>query len=128
MVVVLQVETRLADLVLSGDVLRRVADVFEQELDAGLKEQPSSLQMENTYVPELPDGTGTYSTFVGCTGTTVGCTAASAGCTGTFVGLAAAFAGNTATSAGCTVASARCTASCSFYQELESVMRGESSR
>lgn len=55
-----QVEAHLADLVLSGDVLRRVADVFEQELERGLREEPSSLQMENTYVPELPDGTGAY--------------------------------------------------------------------
>ncbi|KAJ8705410.1 hypothetical protein PYW07_011237 [Mythimna separata] len=52
-----KVEARLADLVLSGDVLRRVGDVFEQELERGLQEKPSSLQMENTYVPELPDGT-----------------------------------------------------------------------
>lgn len=57
--VVLQVEARLKELVLGGEVLRRVADVFEQELERGLSEQPSSLQMENTYVPELPDGTGT---------------------------------------------------------------------
>ncbi|KAH9644977.1 hypothetical protein HF086_003307 [Spodoptera exigua] len=54
---VLQVEARLKDLVLCGEVLRRVAEVFEQELERGLSEQPSSLQMENTYVPELPDGT-----------------------------------------------------------------------
>lgn len=57
--VVLQVEARLKELVLGGEVLRRVADVFEQELERGLSELPSSLQMENTYVPELPDGTGT---------------------------------------------------------------------
>ncbi|XP_050555216.1 hexokinase-2-like isoform X1 [Spodoptera frugiperda] len=52
-----KVEARLKELVLGGEVLRRVADVFEQELERGLSEQPSSLQMENTYVPELPDGT-----------------------------------------------------------------------
>lgn len=47
-------------MVLCGAVLKRVVDVFEQELEAGLREQPSSLQMENTYVPELPNGTGAY--------------------------------------------------------------------
>ncbi|PZC71772.1 hexokinase-2 [Helicoverpa armigera] len=52
-----KVEARLARLVLGGEVLRRAGEVFERELERGLKEQPSSLQMENTYVPELPDGT-----------------------------------------------------------------------
>lgn len=45
-------------MVLCGAALRRLAAVFEAEVEAGLREQPSSLQMENTYVPELPDGTG----------------------------------------------------------------------
>ncbi|CAH2238666.1 hexokinase HKDC1-like [Pararge aegeria] len=52
-----QIESRLAPLVLCGAALRRVGDVFQRELEAGLRERPSSLQMENTYVPELPDGT-----------------------------------------------------------------------
>ncbi|CAH0599235.1 unnamed protein product [Chrysodeixis includens] len=52
-----KVESRLQALVLCGGVLRRVGDVFEAEIERGLREQPSSLQMENTYVPELPDGT-----------------------------------------------------------------------
>ncbi|XP_075987026.1 hexokinase-1-like [Anticarsia gemmatalis] len=49
--------SRLRGIVLDGAVLRRVMQVFEQELEHGLRMQPSSLQMENTYVPELPDGT-----------------------------------------------------------------------
>lgn len=55
----LQVEACLSQLVLGGGVLRRVSAVFARELARGLRQQPSSLQMENTYVPELPDGTGT---------------------------------------------------------------------
>ncbi|XP_034836713.1 hexokinase type 2-like [Maniola hyperantus] len=48
---------RLSGLVLCGATLRRVGEVFQRELESGLRERPSSLQMENTYVPELPDGT-----------------------------------------------------------------------
>lgn len=54
----LQINARLSDLILTGATLRRVGEVFEREIERGLKEQPSSLQMENTYIPELPDGTG----------------------------------------------------------------------
>lgn len=53
-----QVESRLRSLVLCGAALRRLAAVFEAEVAAGLRQEPSSLQMENTYIPELPDGTG----------------------------------------------------------------------
>lgn len=53
-----QVESRLSGMVVSGATLRRVGEVFSRELERGLRELPSSLQMENTYVPELPDGTG----------------------------------------------------------------------
>lgn len=53
---------------LCGATLHRVGEVFERELEAGLRDQPSSLQMANTYVPELPDGTGTnYSQSSNCT-------------------------------------------------------------
>lgn len=52
-----QIEARLSKLVLCGATLKRVAEVFEREIEAGLRQEPSSLQMENTYVPELPDGT-----------------------------------------------------------------------
>ncbi|KAG6446676.1 hypothetical protein O3G_MSEX004559 [Manduca sexta] len=52
-----KIEARISKMVLCGATLRRVADVFEHEIEAGLQERPSSLQMENTYVPELPDGT-----------------------------------------------------------------------
>ncbi|VVC89490.1 unnamed protein product [Leptidea sinapis] len=53
----IKVESRLSGLVLCGDILRRVGEVFTREIENGLREKPSSLQMENTYVPELPDGT-----------------------------------------------------------------------
>ncbi|CAB3258720.1 unnamed protein product [Arctia plantaginis] len=52
-----KIEARLRDVVLDGNVLRQVVKVFEDELEHGLRMEPSSLQMENTYVPELPDGT-----------------------------------------------------------------------
>lgn len=40
----------------SGKV-EKILDIFDSEMKLALKEQPSSLQMENTYIPELPDGT-----------------------------------------------------------------------
>ncbi|CAG9796018.1 unnamed protein product [Diatraea saccharalis] len=52
-----KITTRLSDMMLGGAELRRVGAVFERELERGLQEEPSSLQMENTYIPELPDGT-----------------------------------------------------------------------
>ncbi|RVE52894.1 hypothetical protein evm_002371 [Chilo suppressalis] len=52
-----KITARLSGMVLGGRELARVGAVFENELQRGLSEQPSSLQMENTYVPELPDGT-----------------------------------------------------------------------
>lgn len=57
--VTLQIESRLSGLMLCGATLRRVGEVFAREIENGLRERPSSLQMENTYVPELPNGTGT---------------------------------------------------------------------
>ncbi|CAK1546796.1 unnamed protein product [Leptosia nina] len=53
----IKVESRLSGLVLCGATLKRVAEVFAHEIENGLRQKPSSLQMENTYVPELPDGT-----------------------------------------------------------------------
>lgn len=52
-----KVESCLSALVLDGLMLRRAVQVFEDEVERGLSMQSSSLQMENTYVPELPDGT-----------------------------------------------------------------------
>lgn len=57
-VVYAQISRLMSGLVLDGATLRRVEAVFERELRAGLADRPSSLQCENTYVPELPDGTG----------------------------------------------------------------------
>ncbi|CAH2061192.1 unnamed protein product, partial [Iphiclides podalirius] len=53
----LKVQSRLSGLVLCGATLMRVGETFARELERGLRQLPSSLQMENTYVPELPDGT-----------------------------------------------------------------------
>lgn len=40
--------------------VKRIAEQFETEMELSLNEQheESSLLMENTYIPELPDGTG----------------------------------------------------------------------
>lgn len=49
----------LSGLVLSPEIQRRVRDVFQSEMVLGLAKnptKPSSLQMENTYLPELCDG------------------------------------------------------------------------
>ncbi|CAK1595636.1 unnamed protein product [Parnassius mnemosyne] len=53
----LKVQSRLSGLVICGATLSRVGETFSRELERGLRQLPSSLQMENTYVPELPDGT-----------------------------------------------------------------------
>ncbi|XP_075167290.1 hexokinase type 2-like [Haematobia irritans] len=56
------IENLLEGLQMTDDTLERIRQVFSSEMDLALKMQPSSLQMENTYIPELPDGTesGTY--------------------------------------------------------------------
>lgn len=46
---------------MSDAQLERIADIFCTEMDDALFERPSSLQMENTYIPELPDGSGKLS-------------------------------------------------------------------
>nr|CAD7442098.1 unnamed protein product [Timema bartmani] len=52
-----RVENLLKDVQLTGDAVLKIQDVFLTELENGIHEKPSSLQMENTYIPELPDGT-----------------------------------------------------------------------
>lgn len=47
----------LKNLILNNDQIRRVGEAFKQEMSKGLHEEISSLQMENTYIPELPNGT-----------------------------------------------------------------------
>lgn len=44
----------------SSEIIERIGHQFEHEMDLSLNEEleNSSLQMENTYIPELPDGTG----------------------------------------------------------------------
>lgn len=49
----------------TAETVERIAKQFELEMDLSLNEQfdESSLQMENTYIPELPDGTGDVTSF-----------------------------------------------------------------
>ena len=49
----------LKPLVLSEDVVSKIIGVFEQELELGMAHglEKSSLQMENTFVPEMTNGT-----------------------------------------------------------------------
>lgn len=47
-------------LILDKDVIEKIIKVFNNEMKLGLSKNPtakSSLQMENTFIPELPDGT-----------------------------------------------------------------------
>jgi hypothetical protein len=53
-----QVEKALQKVHLTGAKVERIKEVFRSEMEHGIHEQPSSLQMENTYIPELPNGTG----------------------------------------------------------------------
>lgn len=52
----------LKNLILNDDQIVSVGEAFKQEMSSALDEKMSSLQMENTYIPELPNGdeTGTY--------------------------------------------------------------------
>jgi hypothetical protein len=46
---------------LTADTQKKIRDVFESEMELGLAKNPpvaSSLQMENTFLPELCDGSG----------------------------------------------------------------------
>lgn len=52
-----KIENHLAKMRLSAATLRKIQDVFISEMNNGIHQQPSSLQMENTYIPELLDGT-----------------------------------------------------------------------
>jgi hexokinase len=55
---VTQVDTALCKVQLTGAKVVRIKEAFHSEMERGIHQQPSSLQMENTYIPELPDGTG----------------------------------------------------------------------
>jgi hexokinase len=54
----MQVEDAMHKIHLTGGKVMSIKKVFCSEMECGIHEQPSSLQMENTYIPELPDGTG----------------------------------------------------------------------
>ncbi|CAL4065094.1 unnamed protein product, partial [Meganyctiphanes norvegica] len=54
-----KVVDRVSSLVISDDAQKRIQNIFVEEMTLGLTENPtriSSLLMENTYVPQLPDG------------------------------------------------------------------------
>lgn len=55
-----QIEQRVAKLKFSAETVRQIENVFLSEMNKGIHQQKSSLQMENTYVPELLNGTGCY--------------------------------------------------------------------
>ncbi|KAK2582740.1 hypothetical protein KPH14_005009 [Odynerus spinipes] len=52
-----KIENRLAWMRFSAATVKKIKDVFISEMNKGIHQEPSSLQMENTYVPELVDGT-----------------------------------------------------------------------
>ncbi|XP_018397741.1 PREDICTED: hexokinase-1-like isoform X1 [Cyphomyrmex costatus] len=52
-----KIENRVAKMRFSAAIARKIQDVFISEMNKGIHQQPSSLQMENTYIPELLDGT-----------------------------------------------------------------------
>lgn len=61
-----QVEELLKGLVLSEETQKKIRNVFESEMELGLAKKPavpSSLQMENTFLPELCDGSGQIQFF-----------------------------------------------------------------
>lgn len=51
-----KVEQKLKCIQLDGSTVLKIGEVFLKELELGIRDKPSSLQMENTYIPELPDG------------------------------------------------------------------------
>lgn len=57
-----QVKDSLKNLILNDEQIQGVGEAFKKEMTMALDEKKSSLQMENTYIPELPNGTeeGTY--------------------------------------------------------------------
>nr|XP_012152917.1 PREDICTED: intraflagellar transport protein 88 homolog isoform X9 [Megachile rotundata] len=52
-----KIEQELAQMKFSAATVRQIQEVFLSEMNKGIHLEPSSLQMENTYVPELLDGT-----------------------------------------------------------------------
>lgn len=53
----------LQELILTEEKTEKIDETFKSEMNAALAEQSSSLQMENTYIPELPNGTGCFFRF-----------------------------------------------------------------
>lgn len=53
-----KLEEILQCLRLSGEDVIRVEEVFGEEMQRGIRDEPSSLLMENTYIPELTPGDG----------------------------------------------------------------------
>lgn len=55
-----QINEVLNGLFFNESIVNRIANQFETEMNLALNERfdESSVLMENTYIPELPDGTG----------------------------------------------------------------------
>lgn len=53
-----QINAILQPLHITDSQMERIAGTFCTEMEDALYGKSSSLQMENTYIPELPDGTG----------------------------------------------------------------------
>lgn len=53
-----QIENELQGLLFTSETVEKIRSIFKDEIERGIKsDKSSSLQMENTYIPELPDGT-----------------------------------------------------------------------
>ena len=56
-----QVNGILEGLIFTTSTMKRIREIFESEMELGLALNPkvkSSLQMANTFIPQLPNGTG----------------------------------------------------------------------
>lgn len=56
----MQIIDKLKCIELDAPTVLKIGEIFLKELELGIRDKPSSLQMENTYIPELPDGSGQY--------------------------------------------------------------------
>lgn len=62
-VFLLQIKNLTDPILLTDDIIEKVNETFENELELGLAKHPvksSSLQMANTFVPKLLTGHGKY--------------------------------------------------------------------
>lgn len=62
----MQIDAILNGFYFDDKITNRIAKQFEAEMEMALDDQleGTSLLCENTYIPELPNGTGTYNQYV----------------------------------------------------------------